>query len=77
MRQQQPTATAALGDANFVDPCYCLVKLIATEATMSQSRHRFTVGGIKKVLLLWDEKYANDCNGLIAALKREYGMEPP
>ena len=38
-------------------------------------RKRFTIGQIKKALTLWDTKYANDRNGLIAALKREHGIK--
>ena len=40
-----------------------------------QPRKRFTVGQIKKALTLWDTKYANDRNGLLAALKREHGIK--
>ena len=42
---------------------------MATVSAMSQSRRRFTVGDIKKALLLWHVV------GFIAALKRGYGTK--
>ena len=48
---------------------------MATISAMSQSRRRFSVGEIKMVLRLWDEKFANDRPGLIAALKEDHDME--
>ena len=36
---------------------------------------RFNMGQLKKALILWDTYYADDRNGLIAALKREHGIK--
>ena len=33
------------------------------------------MGQLKKALILWDTYYADDRNGLIAALKREHGIK--